>query len=36
MPDFVDILTLSLGVSAVLVAFFLWAELISTSHLRPK
>ena len=36
MPDLLDVVTLTLGGAAVLVAFFLWAELLSTSHLRPK
>jgi hypothetical protein len=36
MPDLSNVVTLTLGVSAVLVAFFLWAELLSSSDLPPK
>lgn len=36
MPDLLDVVTLTLGVSAVVVAFFLWAELLSSTHLPPK
>jgi hypothetical protein len=36
MPDLLDVVTLALGVSAVLIACSLWAELLSSGHLRPK
>jgi hypothetical protein len=36
MPDVLDVVTLTLGVSAVLIGFFLWAELLSNDYLRPK
>ena len=36
MPDLLEVVTLTVGVSAVLVAFLLWAELLSTTHLPPK